>query len=94
VRICGDFKSTVNPMMEIDKYLLPKIDEIFSNLSGGKRFTKLDLKNAYLHMEVEEDQKELLTINTQRGLFRYTRLVFGIAAAPAIWQRTMEQILQ
>jgi hypothetical protein len=70
VRICGDFKSTVNPMMDIDQYPLPKIDDIFANLSGGTRFTKLDLKNAYLQMEVEEDQKELLTTDTHRGLFR------------------------
>ncbi|XP_060063527.1 uncharacterized protein K02A2.6-like [Ylistrum balloti] len=93
-RICGDFKTTVNSMIVIDKYPLPKIEDIFANLSGVQHFTKIDLKNAYLQMEVVEEQRPLLTINTHRGLFRYNRLVFGIAAAPAIWQRTMEQILQ
>ncbi len=36
----------------------------------------------------------LTTINTHKGLFRYTRLPFGISAAPSIFQRTMESILQ
>ncbi|XP_021359256.1 uncharacterized protein K02A2.6-like [Mizuhopecten yessoensis] len=94
IRICGDFKVTVNSMLQVDKYPLPKIEDIFANLSGGKHFTKLDLRHAYLQMEVAEEDKEYLTINTHRGLFRYNRLVFGIASAPAIWQRTMEQVLQ
>ena len=47
-----------------------------------------------MQMEMEDESKEYLTINTHRGLFRYNRLIYGIASAPAIWQRTMEQILQ
>ncbi|CAG2214044.1 unnamed protein product [Mytilus edulis] len=53
----------------------------------------MDLKQAYLQLEVDEDCKDLLTINTHRGLYRYNRMAFGIASAPAIWQRTIEQIL-
>lgn len=43
---------------------------------------------------MEEESKKLLTINTHRGLFRYNRLVFGVASAPAIFQRTIEQVMQ
>ena len=93
VRICGDFKVTLNPMLKVDQYPLPKIDDIFANLNGGLHYTKIDLRQAYLQLEVEDDCKDLLTINTHRGLYRYNRMAFGIASAPAIWQRTIEQIL-
>lgn len=92
VRICGDFKVTINPVLEVDTYPLPKIPDIFASLAGGQHFSKLDLRNAYLQMEVRPEYREYLTINTYRGLFRYKRLAFGIASA--IWQRTMEQVIQ
>ncbi|XP_062586311.1 uncharacterized protein K02A2.6-like [Saccostrea cucullata] len=94
VRICGDFKVTLNQCISVDQYPLPRVDEIFSNLAGGKHFTNLDLKNAYLQMEIEEDHQKYLTINTHRGLFRFNRLMYGVASAPAVWQRAMDQVLQ
>lgn len=94
VRMCGDFKETVNSMLHVDQYPLPHLDDIFAALAGGKHFSKIDLKQAYLPLPVEESSKQYLTINTHKGLYRYNRLVFGIASAPAIWQRTTDQILQ
>ena len=41
IRICGDYKVTVNPHIEPDRHPLPKSDDIFASLSGGKKFTKL-----------------------------------------------------
>nr|XP_039270990.1 uncharacterized protein K02A2.6-like [Styela clava] len=93
IRLCADFKVTVNPVLCVDQYPLHTIDDLFTSLAGGQKFSKIDLKQAYLQMEVEEESKELLTVNTHKGLYRFNRLPFGIASAPAIWQRTIEQIL-
>ncbi|CAC5379593.1 unnamed protein product [Mytilus coruscus] len=43
---------------------------------------------------MNEESKKYLTINTHRGLYQYNRMLFGVASAPAIWQRTIDQILQ
>ena len=47
VRVCGDFKITVNPMLHIDQHLIPKAEDLFATLAGGKKFSKLDLFQAY-----------------------------------------------
>ena len=77
-----------------ESYPLPKIGKIFSSLAGGKNSTKLDLAHAYNQIELEVESTRLLTINTTKGLYCYGRLPFGISSAPAIFQRTMETILQ
>ncbi|XP_065176516.1 uncharacterized protein K02A2.6-like [Sycon ciliatum] len=94
VRLCRDFKVTVNPQLHIDQHPLPLIEEIFASLSGGQEFTKLDLKAAYTQMEVDDESKPLLTLNTHLGLFRLNRLPYGIASAPALWQRAMDSLLR
>ena len=94
VRICGDYKLTINQAAKTESYPLPRIEDIFASLSGGQSFTKLDLAHAYNQIELDDESKELVTINTSKGLYRYNRLPFGVASAPAIFQRTIENILQ
>jgi transposase InsO family protein len=94
IRLCWDYKVTLNPALEIDQYPLPKPEELFATLSGGKYFSKLDLKQAYTQMLLEEKSREYATVNTHRGLYGPTRLLFGVASAPALFQKTMDMILQ
>ena len=94
VRICGDYKVTVNQVAEPDSYPIPWIDYLFASLAGGQTFSKLDLAHAYQQVELEENSKKLTVINTPKGLFQYNRLPFGVSAAPAIFQRTIEGVLQ
>ena len=85
VRICGDFKVTVNPVVKLDKYPIPKIEDLFVHLAGGKTFTKLDLSQAYQQLPLDEESKSFVVINTHKCLFRYTRLPYGISSAPGIF---------
>ena len=93
VRICGDYRSTVNTQLRVEHYPIPSAEEIRQNLAGGQKFSKIDLKCAYQQMKLDEASQELCTISTLKGLYRYTRLPFGIASSPAIWQQFMEQAL-
>ena len=94
IRICGDYKVTLNPVLDIDVYPLPKPQELFASLAGGQKFTKLDLSQAYQQLQLDPKSREMVTINTHKGLYRYNRLPFGVASAPAVFQRTMDDILR
>lgn len=63
-------------------------------MSGGNKFTKLDLKQAYSQLEVHPNDRKLLTQNTHKVLYQCIRLMYGIASAPAIWQREMGNLLK
>ena len=81
-------------MSKLDRYPIPKVSDLFAQLGKRKFFLKLDLNNAYQQVPLEEESKKYITINTHMGLFTYTRLPFGIAWAPGIFQRVIESLLQ
>ena len=85
VRLCGDYKVSVNQALVVDQYPLPKPSDLFATLAGGKWFTKLDLAQAYTQMELDEESRQYVAFNTHHGLYQYLRLPFGIASAPAVF---------
>ena len=94
IRICGDFRMTINPVSRLDAYPIPKIEDLFAMLTKGKWFTKIDLSHAYQQLLLDEESRKYVVINTSKGLFRYTRLPFGISSAPGIFQRVIESVLR
>ncbi|KIH68920.1 hypothetical protein ANCDUO_00738 [Ancylostoma duodenale] len=80
--------------MEIDRlHPLPIIAEMFTKLNGCQLFSQIDLADAYLQVEVDEDSRELLTINTHRGIFRYNRLPFGVESATGVFQQIIDSMI-
>ena len=94
IRICGDFSVTVNPESKLDRYPIPKPEDLFAKLANGKRFSTLDLSHAYQQVPLEVESRKYVVVNTLRGLFQYTRLPFRISSATGIFQRVMENLLQ
>ncbi|XP_037293178.1 uncharacterized protein K02A2.6 isoform X1 [Manduca sexta] len=92
LRICADYKATLNPALLIDRYPLPRIGDVLVGLNGAQFFSKIDLSQAYNQVELD-DSKKYTVINTHRGLFRYNRLVYGLASSVGIFQRIMTKLL-
>ena len=92
-RICGEFKVTLNQYLDVPEYPMPTPEELFTKLNGGELFTKLDLSDAYQQVVLDEKSQPYVTITTHLGLYRYSRLPFGVTAAPAILQQIIDKLL-
>lgn len=95
----NDFRLVVNmrgPNRAIRRqyHRMPRIDEMRVELNGSRWFTKLDLTSAFHHLKLSEESRELTTFMAPDGMYRFTRMVFGVNCAPEIFQRTMEGILR
>ncbi|KAL7290480.1 hypothetical protein TKK_0016167 [Trichogramma kaykai] len=72
---------------------LPMLEDLFVKLSGATIFSQLDLDQAFTHLCIDEEASHLLAIDTIKGLFAIKRFLFGISAAPGIFQRLIEELL-
>ena len=79
IRICGDYKLTVNQIAQVDTYPLPLVQDILASFANGKSFTKLDLAHAYQQLSLDNDSRSYMTRNTHQRLFHYTCLPVGVA---------------
>ena len=93
VRICADFKTTINQHMHVDKYPLPTPEDLFTKLAQGTLFSKLDLSHAYNQVVLDDESQKIAVINTHKGLYSFCRLPFGAASSAAIFQRVMDSLL-
>ena len=92
VRLCVDMR-IANKAVIRERYPIPTVDEVLLEMTSGMVFSKLDLKWGYHQIELKEESRELTTFSTHKGYYRYKRLMFGISAAPEMYQNIIQQIL-
>lgn len=93
IRICGDYKITINPILKDFHYPLPRIEELFATLGGGEQYTKLDLSNAFQQCLLDKKSQPLTAMTTHVGTIIYKRVPFGIKCIPENFQKIMEETL-
>ena len=54
-RSCGNYAITVNPQLNVLSYPIPLPEDVFCKLRGGQKFTKLELKNAYQQLPLDDE---------------------------------------
>lgn len=92
-RLVIDYRH-VNKCIVRHPYPMPTMEQIWAQIPQGKDlfFTKLDLSDAFHHIELSEEARRLTTFMTAKGMMRFTRLPFGLSCSPEIFQREMEKI--
>ena len=70
LRLCKDLKVHINVNVMDEDYPIPDMKTIFHNLQQALFFGKIDLSDAYCQIELDEEAKDLCTINTTQGLLK------------------------
>ena len=68
-------------------------EELRYKLNGAKYFSKLDMKQGYMQLELNPESRYMTTFYTHRGLRRFKRLNFGTNSAAELFQEEIAQIL-
>ena len=92
IRLCLDFRA-LNKVTERNAFPMPNIEDMLDTLNGSKYFSSIDLGSAYYQVELEEDSKKKTAFSTKSGQYCFNRMPFGIAAAPATFQKLMTIVL-
>ena len=91
LRICGDYKIGVNHKVCADSYPIPNVEVARHKLAELKVFSKIDLKSAYHQIPIDENFKEVTTINTPIGLLRWKRMPYGIKRKVQFFKKLLKK---
>lgn len=92
IRICID-PQPLNTALMREHYKLPTLDDVLPKLNNAKIFSKLDVKEAYWHVKLDEESSKLTTMITPFGRYRWARLPFGLKVSSEIFQRKLNEVL-
>ena len=90
---CGDYQATKNPHIPSSVTAGLDIDETLAKLAGYKVFSKIDVRDAYLHVPLDAKSQLLTVFSTPFGFYKYKFLPFGAKSAPHIFQTRVRKIM-
>ncbi|WUR03433.1 prp pol polyprotein-like [Vairimorpha necatrix] len=92
LRLVVDYR-TVNKFIKDEICIIPKIYESLYKLGGNTYYSKIDLKNGFNQLELEEGSRDITSFTIFGEQYRYKRIPFGIKSGPKLFQKTINYIL-
>ena len=89
--MCVDYRQ-LNDVTIKNKYSLPRIDDLFDQLSGAKVFSKIDLRTGYHQLKIKKEDIPKTAFTTRYGLYEYTVMSFVLTNAPAFFMHMMSKV--
>src|SRR6202789_1004268 len=91
LRLVQDYR-TLNAITVKNKYPLPLISELITQLRGARYFTKMDVRWGFNNVRIKEGDEFKAAFRTNRGLFEPLVMFFGLTNSPATFQTMMNDI--
>ena len=103
-RLCVDYRAINSLLPPVKKAFskakgittlvpLPKIDEIYARLKDSKIYSTFDMRSGYYHMVLSEESRPKSAFVSAYGKWEFKRCPFGLAQAPAYFQRLVNEVL-
>lgn len=93
LRLCVDYRG-LNKVTVKNRYALPLISEILDRVQGAKFFTKIDIKDAYYRMRIQEGDEWKTAFRSRYGHYEFLVMPMGLTNAPATFQNYIHKALR
>ena len=93
LRLCVDYRK-LNDLTIKNKYPLPRIVDLFDQLSGARFFSQLDLATGFHQLPIAEDNIPLTSFRTHYGSYEWLVMTFGLTNAPAYFVDLMNRVFK
>ena len=89
-RLCVDYRQ-LNKMTVKNKYLLPKIDDLFDQLKVASVFSKIDLRFGYHQLRIKDVDVHKTAFRTRYRHYEFLIMSFGFTNALAAFMDLMNR---